>query len=470
MDSKRQISTPPHDPNSFAVRESVIDPDEAWDQILPIGMICETAEGKMIWRPQRTPLLEPLTIPVSKYEGRLLRHILFDAKLRKGPAVDPAPWQTIESAATVLLRDSANRQLPLSELREKLKQNIALDPDLIDDSLRMAVSMGSMKVESLTSGFRIKLADYVQQSFDRKDYLAGFSDELIVKSRRIDLLIRHTGTVGSYREELLRNLLRQLVPKRYEVNTGFISGCPRQLDVIIWDSAEFPPLFRDGAVVVVPRAAVRAVIEVKTTLETKTLDDAMNILFHTFRNEPSVVPVFKGIFAYESEYATEKSIADRMQKFYLAKEPDGIIAHEHLYLFDGVSAVCVPNKSFIFEQYPYNEKEPNTFPRPMLFDIRSDWPGDTKMAAFLSLLLNHLELEHRAKISAWEVFRPIVWEMNPLPVMDIYGPDWKPRLASSELKRTLQAEGARLYIARTTKFFSGRLSPSEIATDLGPEN
>jgi hypothetical protein len=321
----------------------------------------------------------------------------------------------------------------------------------------------------LKSGIWLTLPDFVRRSFDRKDYLAGFSDELLVKSSRIDLLIRHTGTVGSYREELLRNLLRQILPKRYEASTGFISGCARQIDIIIWDAEEYLPLFRDRDVVVVPRAAVRGVIEVKTKLETKTLDESMSILFDVFRNQQNIAPIFKGVFAYESEYASEKTIAARMQEIYLSKEPDNIIEHAHSYLFEGVTAVCVPNKSFVFQQYIINREAPQSFPYPALFTIASEWPGDVKMAAFLSQMLDHLELAKGAKESAAELFRPISRELKGVHLLDIFGQNWTPTSAVSQLAKTLEPEGARNYVLRVEQFFDGILGAAEIAVDLRKE-
>src|SRR5713101_3761761 len=54
--------------------------------------------------------------------------------------------------------------------------------------------------------------------------LASWSKELLSATDRIHYLIgnRHQPTKGSYREALLRRLLRRVLPDRFRVSTGFI--------------------------------------------------------------------------------------------------------------------------------------------------------------------------------------------------------------------------------------------------------
>lgn len=112
--------------------------------------------------------------------------------------------------------------------------------------------------------------------------------------KRIDLLTRlihgkHEPSLGGYKERLLADALRQSIPKKYEVGTGFVafpadkndSGTSsiheisRQLDVIVFDSHEYAPIFRDGDFVVVPPRAVRAIVEVKSTASYNSLRDVV---------------------------------------------------------------------------------------------------------------------------------------------------------------------------------------------------
>lgn len=88
--------------------------------------------------------------------------------------------------------------------------------------------------------------------------------------------------MGEHREFLLREFLREFLPAKYGVGTGFIlfedpdaaaeAGTDsrlqpsKQLDIIIWNQLDYAPHFRAGEFVVVPPGAVVAVLLVKSTL------------------------------------------------------------------------------------------------------------------------------------------------------------------------------------------------------------
>ena len=256
----------------------------------------------------------------------------------------------------------------------------------------MLASMGFAKVFRDAKGLWYSLAEILKENFSRKDYLATFSDELLAPGQRIDSLIRHTGTVGSYREELLRGTIRQLLPTRFEISTGFIENSPRQLDLIIWDATNYTPLFREQDVVVVPLESVQGVIEVKTTLNTGELDEALEILHDVFRVNQTTRPIFKGIFAFHQGYKSDQSIAERVRDFYNGKQANGISDRKHMYYFQGVAAVCVPNSNYVFETYRIGNDDPKMFPRPWLAGLTSEWPGDLKTAAFLAHLFGYLDM------------------------------------------------------------------------------
>jgi hypothetical protein len=119
---------------------------------------------------------------------------------------------------------------------------------------------------------------------------------------RIDLLAQviqdaHYPSLGSYKERLLSETIRNYLPRSTEVGTGFVlfphedTSPPggdahhdplnrsaftvsRQCDILVFDSATYPPVFRDGDFVVLRPESVKAVIEVKGSLnhaETRSL-------------------------------------------------------------------------------------------------------------------------------------------------------------------------------------------------------
>ena len=96
-------------------------------------------------------------------------------------------------------------------------------------------------------------------------------------------LIVHPGELGQNREEILRQFLRDYLPKRYEVSTGFAFDChgnlSQQLDVVIADSMVCPRLETSGGIRLFPCESVVAVAQVKSSLTSREhLNDALRNL------------------------------------------------------------------------------------------------------------------------------------------------------------------------------------------------
>ena len=122
-------------------------------------------------------------------------------------------------------------------------------------------------------------------------------------SSKVDLLGRliddaHYPSLGQYKERLLADTIKDFLPRTVEVGTGFVMfphddtnppGGPerydplnqsaysvsRQCDVLVYDVARFPPIFRDRDFVIVRPEAVRAVIEVKGALTKREMLNAL---------------------------------------------------------------------------------------------------------------------------------------------------------------------------------------------------
>jgi hypothetical protein len=143
---------------------------------------------------------------------------------------------------------------------------------------------------------------------DRSD-LTGFAALLGESvSARVDLLERllrgaHYPSLGHYKERLLADTIRGFLPRSIEVGTGFVLfphaddapaagelhdplnqsaySVSKQCDILIYDIASFPPIFRDREFVVVRPEAVRAVIEVKGAISIPQTRTAL-ASFHDF--------------------------------------------------------------------------------------------------------------------------------------------------------------------------------------------
>ncbi|WOD19102.1 DUF6602 domain-containing protein [Paraburkholderia kirstenboschensis] len=136
---------------------------------------------------------------------------------------------------------------------------------------------------------------------DLTSYAGMVGDEFSAKVNRLAQLIgdSHEPSVGRYKESLLRHCIEQFIPKRYSVGTGSIAFTQeshlndensenvdlwnlkehyvsQQLDIVIFDDHNFPPIFRDAEFVVVRPESVRAVVEVKGYLTKKVVIETVD--------------------------------------------------------------------------------------------------------------------------------------------------------------------------------------------------
>jgi hypothetical protein len=170
--------------------------------------------------------------------------------------------------------------------------------------------------------------------------LASWSKELLSATDRIHYLIgnRHQPTKGSYREALLRRLLRRVLPDRFRVSTGFIyrwnEPPTRQIDVLIWDAQQHSALLEEGDLAILTADAVAAIIEVKSTLTTSDLRDALDLLHPVcwvnwrYTSETSLTGLsqqvpdvpFRAVFAYNYQHtdvsATVAFVFSELASFY----------------------------------------------------------------------------------------------------------------------------------------------------------
>jgi len=425
---------------------------------LPAGLVYDPAgwivsrEG-VLWIHQAPVILGDswITSPIPDYQSSIGKHVLINAG---GSPEKARPWFEIRDLVLKTLRDSEGRRMLLTDLVQTVRGIPAIKADFIEDTLRMMASMGVGSIDVRGEKIWYGLSPLIHGDFDRKDYLSTFSDELLAQSNRVDFLIRHTGTVGSFREELLRGFLRKCLPGKFQVSTGFIEDCGRQLDIIVWDGVNYAPLFRENEVVVVPRESVRAIVEVKTVLDTGTLDQALEILYEATTRHPPVVPIFQGVFAFEQGYRSDLSIAQRIKDFSSAREP--------LYFFQVVTAVCVARYHFIFQINELDDKNAGSWPKPCLYGLSSEWPGDPMTPAFVGYLMAHLDLPQGPKQTLTKMFRPILNELKRERLLQLFGDDWIPRWHAGDLKHVATPQGARNYVQRVTGFYEGTIVASEI--------
>ncbi len=92
------------------------------------------------------------------------------------------------------------------------------------------------------------------------------------------VILNHNLSVGLICEDVLRTFLRDVLPGKFKVSQGFIGqgdSQSRQCDVIIYDCAEYAPSFSFGSIEIIPAEAVKAVIEVKATIDYRRFQDVL---------------------------------------------------------------------------------------------------------------------------------------------------------------------------------------------------
>lgn len=266
-------------------------------------------------------------------------------------------------------------------------------PGFVEGVLRCCIANGLFEVSDCheRSEFFLKLSERQRPVEERRMYAASLANELKGLSERVRHMIKHPAIVGGYREVLLQGLLKKHLPERYHVATGFILGCHRQIDVLIYDRIDCAPIFREGDLVVVSPEAVRAAIEVKTDLNSKTLKKSIELMYEIAQVDNSLPPFFRGIFAFDSNIGLTP-IANSIIDFH-AKEPfsydDALGVRLILSPYEHFTALCVLGKHFLCVDYILASARRWV---PVLISKKSASGLDANAAYFMQMLLSHLQL------------------------------------------------------------------------------
>lgn len=115
---------------------------------------------------------------------------------------------------------------------------------------------------------------------DNEKYLRSITDEINALKDRIQNFIGHKLTIGTWKESILRTLLRRHLPSNIGVGTGFFvtsERCSQQIDILLYDKMK-PIIFQDGDCIIVTPDAVKGLIEVKTRAVKSTLESQFSKL------------------------------------------------------------------------------------------------------------------------------------------------------------------------------------------------
>jgi hypothetical protein len=139
------------------------------------------------------------------------------------------------------------------------------------------------------------------------DYLAyhkSLTAEFQAVQNRVRYFIdnAHWGEDGRFKEILLINHLKKVLPSNVSVGTGFVrkgEELTSQIDIIIFNNS-IPTLFSEGDFVIVIPESVLGIIEVKSTLSS---NEMFIKAVQTATDNGKIIgfDIFNGIFGYESK-------------------------------------------------------------------------------------------------------------------------------------------------------------------------
>ncbi len=162
--------------------------------------------------------------------------------------------------------------------------------------------------------------------------------------------INHSGIKGSFNEDEINELIREIIPKRYIVTSGIIENAEgrqsNETDIIIYDD-EILPRFMKKEKSFVPVEAVQYIFEIKSKLDSTELKTTID-KFKTFNTIGGIAPTV--LFAYSTD------IKGNELERYLKNEGDGF------YTNPSINVLCVSDKCYYFksvEEYYLKDKFSN---------------------------------------------------------------------------------------------------------------
>jgi hypothetical protein len=112
-----------------------------------------------------------------------------------------------------------------------------------------------------------------------EDYYTSFRDELLAKSKRLLSLTKNSKVEGDYHEVIMREFIRKQISAKYKVGHGLVydeknGRVSRECDVIVYEE-KHAPLFESQDLAIVNPDKVKFVMEVKSTLNSTKLNEAI---------------------------------------------------------------------------------------------------------------------------------------------------------------------------------------------------
>lgn len=176
-------------------------------------------------------------------------------------------------------------------------------------------------------------------------YFESYAKEILAKFTRVDKIIKHAPSVGTYREALIKNFLSNFLSKRYSIKTGFVydpksKKGSKQTDVLIIDeNVSVPYYFQDQNFVIAKPSAVVIGMEIKSVLNKTKFKQAIENCF-SFK---SVCSLDFYIFSLRIDMKQSNSIGPWYKQVDLSKD-DLKFYPQSIYCMNAGTFALVPPK------------------------------------------------------------------------------------------------------------------------------
>ncbi|MDD4080683.1 MAG: hypothetical protein PHP02_04645 [Eubacteriales bacterium] len=224
--------------------------------------------------------------------------------------------------------------------------------------------------------------------------VGNIANRLEYEFKYISSLLSHQGVKGDLREAALRNGLRALIPRKYDIGTGIIMDAhntqSNQQDFIIYDGFSSPSFLNDETTVILPVESVYAITEIKSRLTAKELERAINNAssVKTLRKNLILPPpgffmpmsnyIYSSVFAYESDIGmmTLKKRFDEM--------------NQNLPYEQRISTICVLSEGCIVNAHKKDLTTLNTQPSEETITVLRTLPIEQSLYMYYLILQYHL--------------------------------------------------------------------------------
>lgn len=143
--------------------------------------------------------------------------------------------------------------------------------------------------------FIINQITRMNPKFNLEKHFNALQNEMVAKLNKY-AEIKHPGTKGELTENSWILWLRDYLPKRYSVDTGFVidskGGISHQIDLLIYDQQYSPFIFSEGNMKFIPAESVYGVFEVKqnvTSVHIHYAADKVNSVRELYRTSAAII-------------------------------------------------------------------------------------------------------------------------------------------------------------------------------------